>query len=100
MNRPDSHLCRLDGCRWIRPRRGATEHDPVGGFRQIHALEAELGRGALRPRGPSRPVDVGRRGLLRRCRRVLAELDAVAEGARSLKTGQTEGVLRVELRRK
>jgi LysR family cyn operon transcriptional activator len=63
--------------------------------RQIHALEAELGVALFDRVGRRVHLTSGGEDLLRRCRRVLAEADSVGERARALKSGQTEGVLRV-----
>jgi len=63
--------------------------------RQIQALEAELGVALFDRVGRRVQLTSAGEDLLRRCRRVLAEVDSVGEHARSLKTGQTEGVLRV-----
>jgi LysR family transcriptional regulator, cyn operon transcriptional activator len=62
--------------------------------RQIHALEEELGV-ALFDR-ISRRVQLTWEGedLLRRCRRVLADVETVSERAHLLKAGET-GILRV-----
>jgi DNA-binding transcriptional LysR family regulator len=63
--------------------------------RQIGALEAELGVTLFDRIG--RRVRLTSEGefLLRHCRRALAEIESVGEQARSLKTGQTVGLLRV-----
>jgi len=62
--------------------------------RQIHALEAELGVLLFdRIRRRARLTSEGEE-LLRRCRRLLVEAEALGERARSLKSGQS-GILRV-----
>jgi LysR family cyn operon transcriptional activator len=63
--------------------------------RQIMSLESELGvrlfdRVGRRVRLTSEAED-----LLRRCRRVLAEVDSIGERALSLKSGQEAGALRI-----
>ncbi len=63
--------------------------------RQIHALETELGVALFDRVGRRVQLTSEGEDLLRRCRRVLAEVESVAERARTLKTGQTAGVLRV-----
>src|SRR3954470_850904 len=63
--------------------------------RQIHALETQLGVALFDRVGRRVHLTSSGEDLLRRCRRVLAEADSLREHARSLKSGQTEGVLRV-----
>src|SRR5712691_1886104 len=62
--------------------------------RQIHALEAELGTALFDRIGRRVQLTSDGEDLLRRCRRVLAEVQTLDERARLLKAGQT-GILRV-----
>jgi DNA-binding transcriptional LysR family regulator len=62
--------------------------------RQIHALESELGVVLFDRVGRRVKLTSEGEDLLRRCRRVVAEVDSVGERARLLKTGET-GILRV-----
>jgi len=62
--------------------------------RQIHALESELGVPLFDRIGRRVQLTSEGEDLLRRCRRLLAEADALGERARTLKAGDT-GILRV-----
>ena len=62
--------------------------------RQIQALEAALGLQLFDRIGRRVQLTSEGEDLLRRCRRLLAEVDSLGERARELKSGQT-GVLRV-----
>ncbi len=62
--------------------------------RQIHALEAELGTALFDRIGRRVQLTSEGEDLLRRCRRVLAEVQTLDERARLLKAGET-GILRV-----
>jgi LysR family transcriptional regulator, cyn operon transcriptional activator len=62
--------------------------------RQIHALEAELGVALFGRIGRDVQLTAEGEDLLQRCRRVLAEVEAIGERAHLLKAGET-GLLRV-----
>jgi LysR family transcriptional regulator, cyn operon transcriptional activator len=63
--------------------------------RQIMSLEAELGIRLFDRVGRRIRLTAEGEDLLRRCRRVLAELEAIDERALSLKSGQVAGALRI-----
>src|SRR5215472_16068411 len=63
--------------------------------RQIMSLESELGVQLSDRVGRRVQLTSEGEDLLRRCRRVLAEVDSIGERALSLKSGQVAGALRI-----